>query len=602
MNYKIGVFTAMGMLALLVSCTTKPELRTHISDILNQIDTLSYTQPEKAIHIIDSTLNNSESLTALEKTKLTFNKGEILFLNDNYIDAINTQLSTLEAFKSLNESYYVGNCLITLSSAYLHLQAFDKSQEYALQALNVAQEIKHEKLLSKAYNRLFYLHFHLKDYSQALQYITKSDSLITKSTDTTSIIATKSNIASLYLQLKQYNKALENYALAMNLSRHSSDVKTLVTVLNNIGFTYIEAGDLDSAKKFLKGAATLNKNINSINAAPFKGLGNVFLLDQQLDSASYYYHHALTAYHQNSNFKDKVEVYDKLVAIAILEQDFQKALSAQKKRDSIQRIITATEKDQLLSFANVKYEVKKQETELQYQKEINNANRLLFISIALSLLLLLITLIVFYVNLKLHSKNKASALEQKLLRAQMNPHFIFNALAAIQNITLEGDPLKSSQHIAKFAKLIRQNFDYVRKDKISLDKEISMITNYIETQRLRFNNVFNYQIDISGVDDSTKVFIPPMLLQPFVENAIEYGVKDKKDTLGLVTICIRKEGSSLFFSIEDNGVGRNEASKHKRISETEHATDVFLERLNRRKKKKNSPLPLRIYIIPMANP
>lgn len=184
----------------------------------------------------------------------------------------------------------------------------------------------------------------------------------------------------------------------------------------------------------------------------------------------------------------------------------------------------------------------------------------------------------------------------------MNPHFIFNALAAIQNITLEGDPLKSSQHIAKFAKLIRQNFDYVRKDKISLDKEISMITNYIETQRLRFNNVFNYQIDISGVDDSTKVFIPPMLLQPFVENAIEYGVKDKKDTLGLVTICIRKEGSSLFFSIEDNGVGRNEASKHKRISETEHATDVFLERLNRRKKKKNSPLPLRIYIIPMANP
>lgn len=125
----------------------------------------------------------------------------------------------------------------------------------------------------------------------------------------------------------------------------------------------------------------------------------------------------------------------------------------------------------------------------------------------------------------------------------------------------------------------------MRKDKISLDKEISMITNYIETQRLRFNNVFNYQIDISGVDDSTKVFIPPMLLQPFVENAIEYGVKDKKDTLGLVTICIRKEGSSLFFSIEDNGVGRNEASKHKRISETEHATDVFLERLNRRKKK-----------------
>lgn len=137
-------------------------------------------------------------------------------------------------------------------------------------------------------------------------------------------------------------------------------------------------------------------------------------------------------------------------------------------------------------------------------------------------------------------------MEQKLLRAQMNPHFIFNALAAIQNITLEGDPLKSSQHIAKFAKLIRQNFDYVRKDKISLDKEISMITNYIETQRLRFNNVFNYQIDISGVDDSTKVFIPPMLLQPFVENAIEYGVKDKRILWGLLLFAFERKAVRYF--------------------------------------------------------
>lgn len=200
----------------------------------------------------------------------------------------------------------------------------------------------------------------------------------------------------------------------------------------------------------------------------------------------------------------------------------------------------------------------------------------------ISVMLLIAT--AFYVyNTKLRAANKASKLEQSLLRVQMNPHFIFNTLAAIQNITLEGNPVKSSNHIAKFSKLIRQNFDYVRKESITLDKEIAMISNYIETQQLRFNNIFTYTIDIEDSIHASEIKVPPMLLQPFVENAIEYGLKEKKEG-GNLLLKIEKEQQGLLFIIQDNGIGRSAKAKQEKITEELHATSIFIERLKMRKK------------------
>ena len=165
----------------------------------------------------------------------------------------------------------------------------------------------------------------------------------------------------------------------------------------------------------------------------------------------------------------------------------------------------------------------------------------------------------------------------------MNPHFIFNTLAAIQNITLNHDPIKSSNYIAKFSKLIRQNFDYVRKEEITLEQEISMIGNYIETQQLRFNNSFKYQLDLAKDQDIKSLKVPPMLLQPFLENAIEYGLKDKKSG-GVLALQIFKENNALCFIITDNGIGRLNKTKAQEKTTDLHATDIFIERLKLRKK------------------
>ncbi|WP_282148779.1 tetratricopeptide repeat-containing sensor histidine kinase [Algibacter lectus] len=572
----------ISFLMLFYTCSRQDTLRANIKDRLAALDTLTLTQPEQSLLDLDSLLID-DNLTTLERAMLLFKKGEALYLNDKYHEAFNVHLKAYALFSELKDKYNESRSLITLSGAALHMGDIETSQVYALKALHLAQLIGDKRVEGKAYNQLFSLHFKLKDYDKALTYIKATDSLYSKTTDTTSIIAIKSNVASVYLQLKQYNKALTSYSEAMSLSQSNRNPKTLVSVLNNIGYTYIEAGEYNMAETFLRGAIQLNKNIKVINAAPYKGLGSMFLLSKKIDSAEVNYIKALKIYATNNNAKEEIEVRDKLIAIAIMSGDYVKALDNQIVRDSLQLDVSRLEKNRLLDFANVNYEVKQKETEINHQKEINTRNQWLLISTVLLAVMLLIATAFYVYNTKLRAANKASKLEQSLLRVQMNPHFIFNTLAAIQNITLEGNPVKSSNHIAKFSKLIRQNFDYVRKESITLDKEIAMISNYIETQQLRFNNIFTYTIDIEDSIHASEIKVPPMLLQPFVENAIEYGLKEKKEG-GNLLLKIEKEQQGLLFIIQDNGIGRSAKAKQEKITEELHATSIFIERLKMRKK------------------
>ncbi|QKX03999.1 histidine kinase [Aquimarina sp. TRL1] len=566
-----------------MSCDKKATIRPAITTTLSALDTISQKKPLQALKKIDSLSKYVEAINEAEIAILLFKKGEIYFLNDQYYQALKVHKQTYQLFHKLKDDYNKGRSLITLCAASLHLGKVEEAQEYALEALRISQDITNDRLCAKSYNQLFHLHLKLKDYNKALTYIKKADSVFTHLPDTISKIAIKSNMSSVYVLQKKYNRALENYQEIIQNKQYTKDPKMTVSILNNIGYTYLKAKEEKNAEKFFRGAITLNKNIKAINAAPYKGLGHMYLMLGVHDSATTYYEKALGEYKKHTNHSESIEVYDKLISIAILEEKYQRALEQQIIRDSIQQQQTIAEKNKLLSFANVTYEIKQREAELAYEKELHESNKLLFATIVLSLLLVLIVVGFWLYTTKLRSANTASKLEQRLLRAQMNPHFIFNTLAAIQNIILKGDSLQSSNYIARFSKLIRQNFDYVRKEKISLHQEIGMITNYIETQQLRFNNMFTYTIMVEKAINTREIFIPPMLLQPFVENAIEYGLKHKEEK-GKLLIDISETKEGVQFVIEDNGVGRNAFSKQKEIEDEVHATDVFKERLKHRKK------------------
>ena len=152
------------------------------------------------------------------------------------------------------------------------------------------------------------------------------------------------------------------------------------------------------------------------------------------------------------------------------------------------------------------------------------------------------------------------ALENKALRAQMNPHFIFNALNSIQDFIIDNNAKEASKYLNKFAKLIRLMLDNSEYSFVSLQKELDLLTYYIELERLRFNQNFEYIFEKSSDVDAWNITIPTMMIQPHVENAIWHGLQHKKDGGTLYLRIYLLDEEQLVCEVEDDGIGR-EASK-----------------------------------------
>ena len=177
-------------------------------------------------------------------------------------------------------------------------------------------------------------------------------------------------------------------------------------------------------------------------------------------------------------------------------------------------------------------------------------------------------------------------LEQKAMRLQMNPHFIFNALNSIQSLIGTGKETEARYYLAKFSRLMRQILDNSRKSDITLEEEINTLENYLLVEQFCNGDRFQYTIDVVGGIESDFIHIPPMLIQPFVENAIKHGMKGRSEQSkdGKIELRFSEKNGILECIIEDNGIGREQAAKLKEASkETYHKSTglaVTTERLN----------------------
>jgi sensor histidine kinase YesM len=145
--------------------------------------------------------------------------------------------------------------------------------------------------------------------------------------------------------------------------------------------------------------------------------------------------------------------------------------------------------------------------------------------------------------------------ELKALRAQINPHFIFNSLNSIQHFIVENNNDEATRYLNKFAKLFRMILNNSEKSTVTIREEIDMLTIYLDLESMRFQNKFEYEFILDEKIDPDYEEIPTMLLQPYIENAILHGLTPKKDK-GKLTIKITSTGTFLICSIEDNGIGR----------------------------------------------
>jgi tetratricopeptide (TPR) repeat protein len=164
---------------------------------------------------------------------------------------------------------------------------------------------------------------------------------------------------------------------------------------------------------------------------------------------------------------------------------------------------------------------------------------------------------------------RAKELEVQALRSQMNPHFIFNCLNAINRFVLSHETEAASDYLTKFSRLMRMIMNHSRHATVTLAEETEMLQLYLDMERLRFKDAFDYSIEMLPDADMGEIFIPPLLMQPFVENAVWHGLMHK-DERGLLSIRMSLDGQVLTCIIRDNGIGRKKAALLKSKSVEKH--------------------------------
>ncbi len=177
-------------------------------------------------------------------------------------------------------------------------------------------------------------------------------------------------------------------------------------------------------------------------------------------------------------------------------------------------------------------------------------------------------------------QQRIAELEQKSLQLQMNPHFIFNTLQSIRSQVAQGDPARSDQLITQSSRLMRATLDHSRSELISLESEIAYLRSYLDLER-GLRSAFSYEITGDELlDESALVMVPPLLLQPFVENSIVHGLSGL-DRPGQLTLHFTDQQDHVLVCIADNGRGRAAAQARRDLKHTSHAMDIIADRLSR---------------------
>jgi ligand-binding sensor domain-containing protein/anti-sigma regulatory factor (Ser/Thr protein kinase) len=199
-------------------------------------------------------------------------------------------------------------------------------------------------------------------------------------------------------------------------------------------------------------------------------------------------------------------------------------------------------------------------------------------------------LVFYFVRRRIRTVKKEASLKQKIaetemlaLRAQMNPHFIFNCLNSIDNLVQTGQKEAATTYLAKFAKLIRAILENSKHNTLPCWKDMETLQLYLQLEQLRWSDKFTHTITVANELMQGDYQVPPLVVQPFVENALHHGLLNKKTPDGRLTVSVSLREQYIYYIIEDNGVGRAQAAAYKNLNQPAHESmgmNITLQRIN----------------------
>ena len=527
---------------------------------------------DSAIPFLDSSLAIFAAIG--DTTGIVFVKNNMavaMMRRGNYPEALRYYQDNLTIAEKRGEPENLVLAYNNMGIAYFDWKKYDDALENYNLALRVLKKLNEEERTGPVYNNIGEAYFDMGKKDTALYYFNKALVINQKYGKKRSILISITNIGGIYLANEDYKNALDSYTTALSISKSIPDEVNTALINIKIGKLYNALGNYKDAFDYLEKGLDMSQEQEQFNSVLEAYLG---LIDyaKGIDDAQLVYDYG----NLYINLKDSLFNDNSLEKISELETKFK---TAEKEKE-----ILVLKSDQ-----------KVKEVEIQLQKNLKY-------SLLGLMLVLLLTAMLLFNRYKLKKDKERSEMEkarikieQRLLHSQMNPHFIFNSLNSINSFIGEKNTVEAQKYLSKFARLMRLILENSRKVMVALEDEVNALKLNLELEQLRFDGRFDFSIHISENIEPEDVYLPPMLIQPFIENAIKHGIKGKEGK-GLITLSIYIENNLLVCIVKDNGIGREKTMKNN-IEKNSHnslGTQVTLERLEILKQEKKPDVGLAI--------
>jgi tetratricopeptide (TPR) repeat protein len=458
----------------------------------------------------------------------------------SYQESLKSRLSDYEKLKA-----HEG-----LGDVFMALKSYKKAKDSYSKALEIAKSNQVTPKVTDLNSKLAQVFAAQGNVQKADGYFKNSLKLASKENQKRSL-KEQQKVADFYNKSERYDEEIklrkesleEADDIIMEVDEKESLVDSITSQKINykIGTAYIQKESYSEAIPFLKKSIKdANKNEDLIiEKDATRKLSEVYATVGD-------YTKALETY------QDFVKLVDTLYSKK--EQEIQQVKRFGKKISESQSRITSLEKDKQLTDSKISLAYKDQ----QLIQESNKQQKIIIYSlIAGCILMSLLAYFMFRTNKQQKLANNLLAL--KSMRSQMNPHFIFNALNSVNNFIAVNDERSANRYLSEFSVLMRSVLENSDEDFIPLVKEIELLELYVKLEHNRFKDKFDYSISVDEQIKLNSYAIPPMLLQPYIENAIWHGLRYKKEKGSLTIVISQKTADSILISVQDDGVGRKKS-------------------------------------------
>ncbi|MBN2669151.1 MAG: tetratricopeptide repeat protein [Bacteroidales bacterium] len=558
---------------------------TNVASLLSNAKKLVKTQASLSFEYIEKALNISLSKgNLLDEANCYYTLGELNQTLDIDLMAVKNYQKAITLYQKLKHNEGLLQSYQAISKSYEKLGDYVNSHRYNDLYLKLSEQTNAKDDLINAKKMKASSSAKMQDYASSRSSYEEVKKEEKERNNPQAVIDANNKIGELLIEQSNEEEALEYFQESQVIAEQINDEKSIAQAYNNMGNAYRSAENYDKELEVRQKAAKINSKSNNADALSDDRLNiaDVYIKTNQPEEAIPYLEKTLeyseaigsiekqakaqksmsVALAKSGKINDAIARYQLYVHLqdSILREKEQAILAKLEINTLVlekQQRIDLLEKNKALRDNEIL--ILKQEQAIKAES-LKNQQIFIYSLLAVALMLVISTILILRSSRQKRIANQMLAL--KSLRSQMNPHFIFNALNSVNSFISTNNERAANKYLSEFSRLMRAVLDNSEHNFIPLSTEINMLELYLNLEHLRFQDKFDYQFKVQENIDLEQYEIPPMLIQPYIENAIWHGLR-YKESKGFLKVEITENKETVAVLIEDNGIGRKASQEIK---------------------------------------